>query len=122
MEWFWQAVLLLMFVVPMFTAFVYAFWDVIRRGETGVLHKMLWLIAFCVVPIVGPLLYLAIRPPGTTAQERALAAGGSSRTDELMSLADLHDRGKLTDEEFENAKAPYAGAVTTVREQRLSGA
>lgn len=122
MPWFWQAFFLIIFCVPLIILFAYAAWDVVRRSDIGLWLKLLWLVGFCVLPVVGPLVYLAIRPPGTTAQERALAESGPGRTSELEALADLHDRGKLTDEEFERAKGQYVGPAaptpSSVREQR----
>ena len=125
MPWFWQVVLLMIFVVPVIVLFAYAVWDIIRRHDIGVGYKALWLILFCFIPIIGPLIYLVIRPPGTTAQERALAEGKTTHTDELMALASLHDQGKLTDQEFEQAKAQHLGVGQltpgTVSQQRGSG-
>ena len=129
MPWFWQGVLLLIFTVPVIVLFGYATWDVIRRTDTGLATRALWLIAFCVLPIIGPLIYLVIRPPGTTADQRRVAAGEpatATTAAELGALADLHDRGKLTDQEYAAAKSKHVGAdvsgVTagSVREQRGS--
>ena len=123
-EWIAEAMLFTIFVVPVIVLFGYAVYDVIRRHDSNVVMKAVWLIAFCVLPIVGPLVYLVIRPPGTTAQEEALAAGGRSRADELTALADLHDRGKLTDREYEHIKSQHVfedyGMPSSVREQRGS--
>ena len=51
-----------------------------------------------------------------------MAGDEASRTKELMELADLHDRGKLTDAEFEHVKAQHVdanyGRPATVKEQR----
>src|SRR3954449_11167986 len=105
MSWFWEVFVLVLFVVPLITLFAYAAWDDIRRPDIGILPKALWLVVFWIVPIIGPLVYLVIRPPGTTAGDKALAAGGEARTTELMHLAGLHDRGKLSDSEFEYAKS-----------------
>ena len=123
MDWFWKAIFLLIFTVPVIFLFGYGVWDVVRRPDVGALPKALWLLAFCFLPIVGPLVYLVIRPPGTTAQQIALAQGTTTPTDELMALADLHDRGKLTDEEYQHLKAKSVGGVSdivpgSVREQR----
>jgi hypothetical protein len=122
MPWFWQAVLFVIFVVPVIVLFAYGAWDVIRRHDAGVAHKALWLILFIVLPIVGPLIYLIIRPPGTTDRENKMAEGKASATQELMALASLHDRGKLTDQEYEHAKAQHVGVSdirpVSVREQR----
>jgi phospholipase D-like protein len=122
MPWFWQAVLFVIFVVPVIVLFAYAAWDVIRRHDAGVGQKALWLILFCVLPIAGALIYLVIRPPGTTAQQARLADGTETAAGQLMALADLHDRGKLTDQEYEHAKAQHVGVgdirPDSVREQR----
>jgi hypothetical protein len=122
MNWFFEVLMLLIFVVPLIVLFCYAVYDVVRRHDIRVLHKSLWLIAFIVIPIIAPLVYLVIRPPGTTAQEAAMAGDEASRTKELMDLADLHDRGKLTDAEFEHVKAQHVdanyGRPATVKEQR----
>ena len=122
MPWFWQALLVAIFVVPVIFLFGYAMLDVIRRPGMGVFGRVLWLIAFCIVPIVGPLIYLVINPPGSREMEERLAGGESSRAAELSSLASLHDQGKLTDEEFRQAKDQHlnSGMPGSVREQRGS--
>ena len=111
MPWFWQGVLLLIFTVPVIVLFGYATWDVVRRDDASILVRFAWLVAFCVLPLIGPLVYLAFRPPGTTADQRRVAAGGPavSTAQELTALAELHDRGKLTDHEYETAKAQHVG-------------
>jgi hypothetical protein len=73
MPWFWQAVFLLIFCVPLIILFAYAAWDIVRRPDMKGLVKALWLVALCVFPIIGPLVYLVIRAPGSAAQELALA-------------------------------------------------
>jgi hypothetical protein len=119
-SWFLDAVLLVFVVVPMVLLFGYAALDVIRRPSIGVVHRALWLIAFCIFPIVGPLTYLVIRPPGMTAQEKALAGDEKSRTSELTALADLHERGKLSDRDYEHVKSQLvygAEGMATVNQQ-----
>ena len=63
-SWFFEVLMLVIVVVPLVVLFGYAVFDVIRRHDIGVAHKAIWLIVFCLVPIVGPLVYLVIRPPG----------------------------------------------------------
>jgi hypothetical protein len=109
MDWFWQAVLLLMFTVPVLVLFAYAVYDVLRRQDAGLGLRVLWLVVFCIVPVIGPLVYLAIRPPGTTAEQRAGTAGTISKAEELAILADLHGRGELTDREYQYAKSSHVG-------------
>ena len=104
-SWWFDAMILIFIVVPVIILVGYAVWDVIRRHDFGVAHRAVWLIVFCLFPIVGALVYLVIRPPGTTAQEEAFASDATSAATELTKLADLHDRGKLSDEEFSHLKA-----------------
>jgi hypothetical protein len=109
MDWFWQAFMLLVFTVPLIVLFAYAVFDVLRRPDTSLWLRVIWIVVFSIVPILGPLVYLVLRPPGTTAQERAGAAGLASQAQELALLADLHDRGKLTDHEYQQAKSQHVG-------------
>jgi hypothetical protein len=109
MDWFFQAVLLLIFTVPVIVLFAYAVYDLIRRQDAALWLRAVWLVVFCVVPIIGPLVYLGLRPPGTTAQQRAGTEGVVSHAQELATLADLHDRGKLTDHEYQQAKSQHVG-------------
>jgi hypothetical protein len=120
-SWFLEAMLLLFVVVPMILLFGYAAFDVIRRHNIGVVHRALWLIAFCIFPIVGPLVYLVIRPPGVTAQENALSSRDeTTRTSELTALADLHQKGELSDTDYEHVKSQLvygAEGMPTVNQQ-----
>jgi hypothetical protein len=124
MPWFWQGIILLIFVVPVIVLFGYATWDTIRRPDTSVLVRAAWLVGFCILPIVGPLVYLVIREPGTTAAQKAGGGALFTSTEELTALADLHQRGELTDREYELAKAQTVGvdlstsSSRSVREQR----
>jgi hypothetical protein len=109
MDWFFQAVLLLIFTVPVIVLFAYAVFDVLRRQDAALWLRVIWLVVFCIVPIIGPLVYLVLRPPGVTAQQRAGTEGQISHAQELATLAELHDRGKLTDHEYQQAKAEHVG-------------
>ncbi|HTZ85637.1 MAG TPA: SHOCT domain-containing protein [Solirubrobacteraceae bacterium] len=92
--------------------------DIFRSHDLSNWGKALWILFIILIPYIGVLAYLIVR--GHTMhehreQDRAQveafqsfeASGGerSSRVDELAKLAELHDRGKLTDEEFGQAKA-----------------
>jgi Phospholipase_D-nuclease N-terminal len=109
MDWFWQAFVLLVFTVPLIVLFAYAVFDVLRRHDATLWLRVIWLVVFCIVPILGPLVYLVLRPAGTTAQQRAAEEGRLSQAQELATLADLHDRGKLTDHEYQQAKSQHVG-------------
>jgi ABC-type multidrug transport system fused ATPase/permease subunit len=108
--------------------FVFAAWLMVLFSIVGDLFrdhgmsgwgKAAWIIVLIFIPFLGTLIYLIAR--GSGMQERALAAqqeaqkeldayvkqaaGGGSEADELTKLAKLHDEHKLSDEEFERAKA-----------------
>jgi len=92
--------------------------DIFRSSDLSNWAKTLWILFIIILPFIGVLAYLLVR--GHTLHEHreqdraqaeafqrfeATGGGPSSGVDELAKLAELHDRGKLTDEEFEQAKA-----------------
>jgi hypothetical protein len=92
--------------------------DIFRSRDLSNWGKALWMLFIIIIPYIGVLAYLIVR--GHTMHEhrehdrteaeafqRFEAGGGASRTpvDELARLAELHDRGKLSDQEFDQAKA-----------------
>ncbi len=90
--------------------------DIFRSRDLSNWSKALWMLFIFALPLVGVLAYLVVR--GHTMHEHQLAAqaradafqryvdsGPSAHVDDLVKLADLKDRGLLTDEEFEHAKA-----------------
>jgi hypothetical protein len=102
--------------------------DLFRDHQISGWGKAAWVIFLIFVPFLAALIYLIARGDGM--RERALAqqqeqqkqldtyirqtagsggAGGGSAADELTKLAALHDQNKLSDEEFERAKAKIVG-------------
>jgi hypothetical protein len=103
--------------------------DIFRSHDLSNWAKTLWILFIVVFPLIGVLGYLIVR--GHTlhehqAEDRAQyeafraftqkdgaggsggsggPAGSASAADDLHKLADLRDRGVLSDEEFERAKA-----------------
>ena len=92
--------------------------DIFRSRDLSNWGKALWILFIIIIPYIGVLAYLIVR--GHTMHEhheqdvakaqafqRFEAGGGAStnRVEELAKLSELHDRGKLTDGEFEQAKA-----------------
>jgi hypothetical protein len=101
---------------------IVVFSDIFRSDDLGGWAKALWTIFVVIVPYLGVLVYLIAR--GGKMHEHAAAAArqqdasarayiqsvaGSSSSggaaDELGRLADLRDRGVITDAEFQQAKA-----------------
>jgi ABC-type multidrug transport system fused ATPase/permease subunit len=96
------------------------FIDIFRSHDLSGLAKALWVIFIIVLPYLGVFVYLIAR--GGSMHERSVkqaqqseqefrqyvqevATSGPSVADEIERLASLHDRGKITDEEFAQLKA-----------------
>ena len=83
--------------------------DVFLSKDLGGLAKGIWMLFIIVIPWLGVLCYLIIR--GKDMGERShihsgfiQGAAGSSTADELSKLAELRDKGVITDAEFDALK------------------
>ncbi len=93
-------------------------YDIFRSHDLSNAAKALWVLLIVALPFLGVLAYLLIR--GHVMHEHQQldaqarhdsiarylhgATAGNSTGDDLAKLAELHDRGVLTDEEFERGK------------------
>ena len=113
---FWSMLWFFLFVIWIWLL-ITIFSDLFRSEMSG-LAKALWTLFIIVFPFLGVLIYLIVN--GDDMQRRAMAhaaqveqaqrayiqeVAGSSIAEELAKLAELHDQGKLTDEEYERLKA-----------------
>ena len=100
--------------------------DVFRSDDLNGLAKGLWVLAIIIVPWLGVLAYLIIRGQGMTDRNAKAAADAeklrreyirevvagptqASIADELTKLANLKEKGVITDAEFETQKAKIIG-------------
>jgi hypothetical protein len=100
--------------------------DLFRDHSISGWGKAAWVIFLIFVPFLAALVYLIARGDGmrersvaqqqeaqkqldTYIRQTAGSGGGASAADELTKLARLHDEKKLSDEEFERAKAKIVG-------------
>ena len=98
--------------------------DLMRDHGVSGWGKAAWILFLIFVPFVAAFIYLIARGEGM--RERSLAqqkeaqeqlnayiqqaaGSGGSAADELTKLARLHDERKLSDDEFERAKAKIVG-------------
>jgi hypothetical protein len=119
---FWNVFWLLLIFVPLILIWGFAVIDIFRRDDISGWLKALWLVVVILIPFLGTLFYLLFRPAGGTKEERAVMDQASrdfvtkyspdNRAEQLRVLADLHDRGKLTDTEFAAEKTRVMGAST----------
>jgi hypothetical protein len=111
MIWFF---LLFIWIMLLFQVFA----DIFTRDYSGVL-KAVWILVVLILPYLGVLLYLIINGSKmaknqakiATEQQAAMddyirqTASAASPADQLAKLADLHDRGKISDAEYASMKA-----------------
>jgi hypothetical protein len=98
--------------------------DVFRSHDLSGAGKAGWTLVLILFPLIGVLVYLLARGDGLHQRENRQAQAGEEAmreylnrihgssgdtADELTRLAALHDRGKLTDDEFQRLKAKLIG-------------
>jgi hypothetical protein len=119
---FWTMLEIFFFIIWIYLLFI-VFVDIFRSQDMGGLAKALWIIFVIVLPYLGVFVYLIAR--GGKMHERAAAqaqqqqkafdsyvqqaAGGSSTADQLSKLADLKEKGTITEAEFASEKAKLLG-------------
>jgi hypothetical protein len=116
---FWDAFFLLLIYVPLIMLWIFAVMDIFGRDDMSGVSKALWVAVVILLPYLGTLIYLLTRRP--TAQERAAldeanrdvlaSSSPPSSAEQISTLADLHDRGKLSDTEFASEKARILGVA-----------
>jgi hypothetical protein len=112
---FWDAVwsMILFFFWFMFIwIFISLFGDIFRRNDLSGGAKAVWLIALVILPFLGALIYIAMRPKVTAQDVQMMARAEAGQkavasvttADELAKLQQLKDSGAITAEEFETLK------------------
>jgi len=117
---FWSMLWFFMFFIWIWLL-ISLFGDIFSSSDLSGGAKAMWTIFIIVLPFLGVLVYLIVR--GNSMQERALkqaadqeaqfrgyvqtvaATGGGGAADELAKLADLRDKGVISEDEFQTAKA-----------------
>jgi len=92
--------------------FIMVFSDIFRRRDLSGWAKAGWVILIFIVPFLGAIIYLIARPKMTEQdkedlermQQAQARMSGYSAADEVAKLATLRDEGKISAEEYEDAK------------------
>jgi hypothetical protein len=120
-EVLWTFIWFTLFFIWIWILFT-VFADIFRSHDLGGWGKALWIIFVIITPYLGVFVYLIARGKGMQernikaiqAQESAQreyiqrvagTASGASVADELARLADLRDKGAISEEEFQALKA-----------------
>jgi hypothetical protein len=119
MDWDFGDVLLTMLVfffwVLFISMFISAFMDIFRRRDLSGWGKAGWTLLICIAPFLGILIYMVARPrlPMDDYAQSAVGGGaggrGYSSADEIAKLAELREKGTISDEEFQRLKARTVG-------------
>ena len=107
----WYSILFFFWILAIWI-FIMIVSDVFRRDDLSGGKKALWIVFMVILPFIGVLSYIIVRPK-VTAQDVKLAAqaeaaqkavAGVSTADELAKLNELRSQGIISHEEFEDLK------------------
>jgi type VI protein secretion system component VasK len=93
--------------------FIQVFADIFRRDDLSGGAKALWIILLFILPFLGILVYVIVRPKNTPQDQRLIAEAqatqarlqGGSAADDIAKAKELLDKGAITEAEFQNLKA-----------------
>jgi hypothetical protein len=124
---FWELFVILMVFVPLIMLWVFTLVDLFQRPNLSGVARALWAIAIVLLPVIAMLVYFIMRdtdgadpgappvaaPPAPQTETLVVATGAlvgaADVADQLDRLADLRDRGVLTDDEFRREKDKLLG-------------
>ena len=109
---FWDGFLLLLIWIPLIICWAFALIDLFRRDDLSGWMIAFWLVFIIFLPFLGVLIYFIVRP--VTAQDMKMQKEyvkevefekTAASVDKLHKLVELHEKGVITDEQFEKKKA-----------------
>ena len=121
MQWNFGDILLTMFAFFFWFLFIWmfisVFGDIFRRDDLTGWGKAGWVFLIVVLPFLGILIYLIVRPKMTEQDKRLIEEQqeiqrritGYSASDEIAKAARLHTEGAISDEECAKLKADALG-------------
>jgi hypothetical protein len=108
---FWYSIVFFFWILAIWI-FIMIVSDVIRRDDIGGGKKAVWIVFMIILPFVGCLTYIIVRPKvtaqdvrmATQAEAAQRAAAGVSTADELAKLNELRSQGVINDAEYDDLK------------------
>ena len=112
LEFFWYMVVFYLFFMVIWM-FIQVFADIFRRENLSGWCKAGWIFLIFVVPFLGILIYMIVRPKNTEQDQRMMAdmqatqarVEGGSALDDIAKAQALLDKNAITQAEFEAIKA-----------------
>jgi hypothetical protein len=117
---FWSMLEFVIFFLWIWLA-ISVFGDIFRSHDLSGASKMLWVVFVVLLPYLGIFAYLIFRGGSmhdraarhAALQGRAFSQHVGGTADQLHKLADLRDRGFLTDGEFQTEKDKLLASTTS---------
>lgn len=94
---FWDVFWLLLIFIPLLLVWAFTIVDIFQREDLAGWFKAVWVLVVLVLPFIGTFVYLIFRPRDT-ARDKTIAI-----------LSELHERGRLSDEEYTAEMARLLG-------------
>ena len=112
LEFFWYMLMFYLFFMVIWM-FIQVFADIFRRDNLSGWGKAGWIFLIFVVPFIGILIYMIVRPKNTEQDQRLMAEAqatqarlqGGSALDDIAKAQELLDKNSITQAEFDELKA-----------------
>ena len=102
---------IIVLAVPLFVLWAGALWDVLQsRHDLTRPRRALWVLAVLLLPIIGLAAYLLTRPPHDRFS-RPLDYEYVEDAARIVAVAERHQRGELTDDEYRSEIRSLTGRV-----------
>ncbi len=99
---------LILIWIALFLIWAFTIWDIFRRHDLGGWAKAGWFALVIILPFVGTLIYLIVRPkpePEEAHWAPKVEGASPSPAQDLERLANLKEQGVISEEEFQAQKA-----------------
>lgn len=112
LEFFWYMFVFYLFFMVIWM-FIQIFADIFRRENLTGWAKAGWIFLLFVLPFLGVIIYVSVRPKNTEQDQRLMAEAqamqsrvqGGSAVDDIAKAQALLEKGSITQAEFDAIKA-----------------
>jgi hypothetical protein len=112
LQFFWYMFIFYLFFMVIWM-FIRVFADIFHRDNLSGWGKAGWILLIFVVPFLGILIYMIVRPKDTEQDRRDVAEAkavqarlsGGSALDDIVKAQELLDKNMITQAEFDTIKA-----------------